>query len=144
MLIWGEFLAGMWSQNVTWRHTGLTDFCELGLKRCTRLQRKKSRKGAWWYTAVVRQQKIVQGGQTELIQGQTFFIHIYASSTTWIEDINTERSGWLTLDMQSAGMTLQDSSGPQCSPRIAPSGCYLARWSRSLRGMGTGWPIGYL
>ena len=41
-LILGEFWADMWLRNGTWRRIRLSDFRELGLKRCARLQRKKS------------------------------------------------------------------------------------------------------
>ena len=48
------------------RRTRLFDFCKIGLKRCARLQRKKSWQSALWHAAVTRQQKILYtGGQID-------------------------------------------------------------------------------
>ena len=66
MQILGKFCADVRVQNVTWPRDQWSDFRKLGIKRCVRLERKKSWKGASRSAAVARQSRIsYRGGQID-------------------------------------------------------------------------------
>ena len=62
MQILGKFCADLRVQNVTWPPDRRSDFRKLGIKRCARLERKKSWKGVSWTVAVARQSRILCRG----------------------------------------------------------------------------------
>ena len=61
MRILGKFCAEVQVQNVTWPRDRWSDFRKLGIKRCVRLERKKSWKGVSRSAAVARQSRISIG-----------------------------------------------------------------------------------
>ena len=67
MRILGKFCADVRVQNVTWPRNWWSDFRKLGIKRCVRLERKKSWKGVLRSAAVARQSRIsYRGGQFDI------------------------------------------------------------------------------
>ena len=66
MQILGKFCADVLVQNVTWPRDQWSDFRKLGIKRCVRLERKKSWKGVSRSAAVARQSQISCRGGVKL------------------------------------------------------------------------------
>ena len=62
MQILGKFCADVRVQNVAWPRDRRSDFRKLGIKRCARLERKKSWKGVSRSAAVARQSRILCRG----------------------------------------------------------------------------------
>ena len=82
MWILGKFWADVRVQKVVWSRDRWSDFRKLGIKRCVRLERKKSRKGVSRSAAVA---DFVQGGSKIGLKPSTVY-------DEWVSGIETSIS----------------------------------------------------